>query len=588
MNKENLDACIKWAKDNGAYINDNLSFKLTDNSGISVFLLNDISLNSNSIDSLINIPENLFITNEMAENYFNLNSSISDNSLIQLYLSKLKFDNSMNNDSIKLKFLPYLNLLNKDILINFPYFYSTEILKLINGTDLKLKIKKNLKKNLTEWLNLINLLKIDSYNNEFLILNKLNDDELLDYIFKSYQSFQNSNLLPWNSFIAYLWSYCIFTSRAFPEFLLNNNNNTNLNKAFLLPIVDLLNHENNSQVKWDFNSDKKLFQFKINNNENILKKGNQLFNNYGDKSNEDLLLNYGFQLKKNEFDFISLTLRLTKETLIDCKKWSNKILNDSNIIDEEKGIVEFKLPNNTELFNPNLIDFFAFLNKLRSENFQTFRATLDGSNQLLQIFDQKLQFFKDLSKNIGNKNNDIKLYSNSQKNLYLQNYEFLQKYQKILLTKQDPTLQKFMFKTAFKNDKLFNNSILLSFGIVNFEKLISDTTLLNKVLLLWVVRIMNLKELNSNLGFEIPNFIYDTFLEISESIKIDESDVIDMLDTYKELFPKLANNIPEVYGNGNWKIRQFIIADVLLDRLVWKKSQNNEPIFIEKKEFKRK
>lgn len=68
----------------------------------------------------------------------------------------------------------------------------------------------------------------------------------------------------------------------------------------------------------------------------------ELFNNYGNISNEKCLLNYGFWDSSNKYDFSRLTLKLpaalTNDLPIDFKKSGNYVSED-----EETVILQFKL-----------------------------------------------------------------------------------------------------------------------------------------------------------------------------------------------------------------------------------------------------
>lgn len=108
----------------------------------------------------------------------------------------------------------------------------------------------------------------------------------------------------------------------------------------------------------------------------------------------------------------------------------------------------------------------------------------------------------------------------------------------------------------------------------------------NEALLLWVVRASNKDAYKDGLRtVNIPPFVLETFEEISRTISIAKDDVTEFLSIYKRLFPSLGDKIPEVYKVGEWGIKQFIIADALIDRLVWVRDSNSEPLFIQKLTF---
>ena len=79
----------------------------------------------------------------------------------------------------------------------------------------------------------------------------------------------------------------------------------------LVPFADCLNH-GNLQTKYDYNTENnqtfRLFPTGTNN----YKMGCEVFNSYGRRPNDNLLLEYGFAMLDNEWDDLSLTLSLTK------------------------------------------------------------------------------------------------------------------------------------------------------------------------------------------------------------------------------------------------------------------------------------
>lgn len=195
----------------------------------------------------------------------------------------------------------------------------------------------------------------------------------------------------WNSFVAYLWSYCIFNSRAFPRVILGRagTDRTNLNEGFLYPIVDLLNHKNDVPVRWEMNEQNELcFMSQT----TTFSAQDELFNNYGNISNEKCLLNYGFWDSSNKFDFSRLTLKLPSTLVsglpVDFNKSGNFVTDDG-----ETTILQFSLKI-SEPLPPVLLALFAYLSKLKSEETPTVRSVLEGIDQLTSVVSQRLLFYK--------------------------------------------------------------------------------------------------------------------------------------------------------------------------------------------------
>ena len=77
----------------------------------------------------------------------------------------------------------------------------------------------------------------------------------------------------------------MLNSRSFP---FKSPINVNENLPALIPGLDLLNHSQSSMVTWDFTPSGCTIR-----NDSILSAGSEVFNNYGAKSNEELLIAYG-------------------------------------------------------------------------------------------------------------------------------------------------------------------------------------------------------------------------------------------------------------------------------------------------------
>ncbi|KAF2753879.1 SET domain-containing protein [Pseudovirgaria hyperparasitica] len=73
--------------------------------------------------------------------------------------------------------------------------------------------------------------------------------------------------------------------------------------SILFPVIDFLNHSNDAKVTWAFTPRANPDGFYLETNQSH-KRGDQVFNNYGPKSNEELMLGYGFCIKNNPFDHV--------------------------------------------------------------------------------------------------------------------------------------------------------------------------------------------------------------------------------------------------------------------------------------------
>ncbi|KAK9778260.1 putative SET domain-containing protein [Seiridium cardinale] len=101
----------------------------------------------------------------------------------------------------------------------------------------------------------------------------------------------------------YLWAYAIFTSRSFrPSLVLPEADSMQLPCAIddfsvLLPLYDLGNHSPVARSSWTADHASQLVSLRCGEAYGV---GEQVFNNYGMKTNAELLLGYGFILPESE------------------------------------------------------------------------------------------------------------------------------------------------------------------------------------------------------------------------------------------------------------------------------------------------
>lgn len=105
-----------------------------------------------------------------------------------------------------------------------------------------------------------------------------------------------------------MWAASIFTSRGFDSTLAFPNSGLD-QFAVLYPVVDSLNHDSNAKVDWGMG----LQAFTLSTFE-TLKVGQEVYNNYGSKGNEECGYNGSFILLQLVSRFELKTL--TKATLI--------------------------------------------------------------------------------------------------------------------------------------------------------------------------------------------------------------------------------------------------------------------------------
>ena len=113
----------------------------------------------------------------------------------------------------------------------------------------------------------------------------------------------------------FLWAYSAYTTRSLPHRLaqgladagpLMSDGLVSVppNMGLFVPLLDLCNHNPDARVTWSCDQGRiSLSQ------EAAVSAGEEFFNNYGLKSNEELLMGYGFALPDNRHDTAVLRLR---------------------------------------------------------------------------------------------------------------------------------------------------------------------------------------------------------------------------------------------------------------------------------------
>ncbi|KAF1828582.1 SET domain-containing protein [Decorospora gaudefroyi] len=105
-----------------------------------------------------------------------------------------------------------------------------------------------------------------------------------------------------------LWAATIFTSRAFISTHILPERET---IPILFPVIDIPNHSVSAKVEWDFQP-RLSFALKCLEGAS-LHPGQELFNNYAPKQNDELLLGYGFCLEDNPIEQFALKLAFSPQ-----------------------------------------------------------------------------------------------------------------------------------------------------------------------------------------------------------------------------------------------------------------------------------
>lgn len=594
MLERGLGNFLSWAREKGAFLDPRIDFQYQKQKGFTA-IINDFL----SGEELIKVPKNIVIGPHLKEHYLpkiniELDTSFSNNEITILLISKLAFDTSLEKNTFK----EYFKILPKNL--NNPYFWNSSEIDLVVGTDLEIFLKRNFSKLVNEWHMLLKQLVKDSPE-ETLKLQILQDIKFYDeniaaISLNSYHGelyeYLNSENKSWTSFRNYLWSYCILTSRGFPYMLLKNKiDKDDLLKAILLPIIDLLNHKNDNKVKWKGlkESDGNHITFQI--LETVDQLG-ELSNNYGNKSNLELLLGYGFAFENNKYDETSISLKVDSDEVIKealrYKILINQCLDEKEGIRELKEGINFKIKTDEGL-PTNVVNFFAILVQMGFERDVgiTLRMQLNGITHLKQIFEGKIQVLKKkftLGRQIrGDIYEVVKIFKNEQRKIYQNALESILKYEKKLLADNKSKL--LSLKTILKNDAPFRSFLLKIFKVSSYEQILQKQ-IFNEAAILWIVTLCQKKVALCKSTFntsanQIIN-IYSQVEAVSKTIEINDEDI----DEYK---PKVSPYISDVlkvwsdvFEDETDFIQKYVIADTVFDRLSYLRPSNEELFLVQK------
>lgn len=411
-----MEKLLQWGQTVGIHLPDGLEFVKAGDKGLTAVCTSKDGLK----EPVISAPYEALITGELTQKVFGK----KNNGLLKLLLAKLKFDKEatlIDDGSIDLKekFAPYINALPE--VVDSPIVWNPRESAMLGHTNLGNSLRERFYNIFKQWYDLLE-------ENEILTQYKSNIQQDIE-LFNNWDT-QNtqqiydqivvktvnvSQVQHWCSFSAYLWSHLIFTSRAFPEYVINPGQ-CEESAIMLLPIIDLLNHDYQSKVEWSSN-DRHDFNLTLLGND--FKEGDELFNNYGGKGNEELLNGYGFVLDENIFDSASLKIRLPLDvvkSILDTEpSITLPIIDDyttyafdtkahgterdeqtkNHGIDDYKDGITFLLNQTNDSPLTSLLQVFTFLSKHGEEDLNSsIRPRLDGLQGLRNALQRKLDDLK--------------------------------------------------------------------------------------------------------------------------------------------------------------------------------------------------
>lgn len=266
-------------------------------------------------DIIISIPEKYIIEYSKIKDNKLVNKLNNMNSMIALYL----YQNFTKKKSF---WKPYLDTLPNN-LDEYIYYYDKKKLNSLKGTSILCK---------------------DIYNYDTHIKYIIEDSkivyEYLNMKDKTYEEF----------YPLFLKCRIYACSRIF-GYMKNNKDDFGL-----VPYADLLNHSQNYNTQWDFNDNTKCFEVIATKN---IKANSEIYDSYGEKTNFELLLYYGFTVKNNIYS--ELVIKHKNEIYKISKKSINKnniLYRDPKFIDKLNAILEKHQNKIKEIKDQNILNIY--------------------------------------------------------------------------------------------------------------------------------------------------------------------------------------------------------------------------------------
>lgn len=677
------------------------AFKSNKNSSTSLEDTNSNSNTSNDNEYQIQVPEEIIITPSSVQQFFQSHGQqlsdfakakyISPNSLTKLYLAYAKFGSSSNNSNNSgetsnvepLDYSPYIDSLPiGPSMPPSPLLWPSESKRHLAGTNLGTSIDPKMLIIINEWFDVVSALakaigadakqkndgaivSVQQINNDLQFYRDyfLDKGELSHLGYLHLTQFEkklakltnssstkdesgNDDTISWTSFEAYLWGHLMMTSRAFPYHILDNEK-AKSGEAILIPVLDLLNHKSNEKVEWTCNTNStsqsssqchngRYFCLKINSFEQK-QQGDELFNNYGCKNNEELLLGYGFMIPDNLYDTCALKLKLPlariQEIQTAYQNLKLPVPSDYSSGSDEPASLEEKYQDGLLYFlsNENLIpeELLSLFSILVSNDYDqyyikehssddddhdddgfdstakpaiTTRMQLLGINNLQAAIESKLAALEQNAVKVGPDasfyEKTAHQYKTSQQKIFNGAVKYLKKITKSTLKDMEKNGQVLTIRKILNKDpqflkaleSIFENENIIDIILGNDGSELTDE-LIEQVIVLWLTRCgyKNLypeyKNATGDFDNVLPSYIFDLFLWFKinkiQGFQMEKSELDYYQSVHDQYFPMAQKLCPEVFGVGAWRKLDLIVASRIFDLIRYSRLGKNDLFLIE-------
>ncbi|CAB4446466.1 unnamed protein product [Rhizophagus irregularis] len=456
---------IHWLTENGAIFP---KIKFIKNGVYSTDIINE----NNEYEIFASIPFSIIINDKIANKNLPYLKDLSSSNYYSSLIIFLIHEKLLGEKSF---YSPYINILPKHInsLLNYD---ENEINYLLKGTDIE---------------NFVIERRLQLKNCYEEILERLPSDGLL-----------LKEKMTWE---LYLWAHSIVTSRSFPNRFIDPDDPDP--KEVLIPLADSLNHKPRQKITWEF-SDGNSMQLIAG---ETIECGKEIYNNYGPKSNRELLIAYGFCIKDNPDDWVMIKLNFDQDPDKDEKY---EILEITDSLDFthfiKKDSIPDKLLSQCRIIELNYLETIYFQQNYKNSyqergndlfNFVGYRNEISMLEILLMLLNKKLNTIIVNEQKQVNQDDElsihIKIFRDDQKEILK---SVISKIQSLELKVLSRALDDFKENRLSKPPFLFNNTI---------NEFIMDNSLLF--------------ENNNNDYFEIKENLLDSLLITSDkAMKMDQ------------------------------------------------------------------
>lgn len=571
-----LDALLEWARAHGSEISASVSFEsVGDNNFGAVSAAGPVSISVPS-KLIIGLPAAIA---SFGDDFADLSKRTrSVNAILKLFLARERTSAVLPSSFYK----PYIAALPATV--NSPYVWLAEDQKLLGGTNLGSSLRENLTEIIEEWWLVVSVLPEIPLPELHYVAMKFYYEHRFYSADQMHQYLTDVDVDAWTSFPAYLWAAMIVKLRSFPAYLLEGEGCAP-DAAMLVPVIDLLNHSPTAKVSWAVGNG--LFRLETE------ASGGEIYNNYGQKGNEELLLAYGFCLEGNPADLVALKIRvpemiwpILKENvdLPTIADYTTSVVQTAN---EEKKEQKDSATDRDLLFfiskdriPANLIDVFQWLVRSAWETTPTLRMRLSGLNHLRQALESKSALLdQSLSLSLSSTSDNaaaVRVYVKGQKKLLDSGVKLVKRMEKEILAENKSKLVS--LKSVYKRDGPFARSLLVTMGVSSYDDII-DGQLQDQVWLLYLIRCFNRNEYHNEDDY-LPEWIALCFARMDSETTVDAAEVLQFRELYENVILPMNAAVPEIYNVGKWTVRELIVSTRVLDTIGFVRGREQECILV--------